>query len=89
MTMLEKATLALWRVREERLPARLRRRVPDEMDRVSGALELTRQEVRAVLAAIRDPDRGMVRAGDEIDDLQGSRPVWQTMIDAILAEKPE
>ena len=54
--------------------------------------------VRAVVTAMREPDAGSVRllVGalsefniDRDDPYAAARNYWQTMIDALLAEKPE
>lgn len=47
-------------------------------------------EVRAVLAAIREPSEAALRAGEEIiDEYSPGTPVdlaWKAMIDAVLAD---
>jgi hypothetical protein len=43
-------------------------------------------DARAVVAAIREPSEGMVRAVDEPADGYGEH-IWQMMIDALLDER--
>lgn len=45
-----------------------------------------REAARAVLSALRDPDEGMIEAGDECAKQPGPvvKPIWQAMIDQAL-----
>lgn len=79
-SMVERVALALWRLRESRLPSRVRRPTPDIIDMQSGAFALVCEDARAAIAAMREPTPSMV------DAAKGALKVY---IDGLPAEERE
>lgn len=89
-SVLERAAIAAWRAHAAH---ELGEPVPDSWEGVAAPKEFYRETVRAVLAAIREPDEATTAAGalnlqGVIVDADGHiKPnavaVWQAMLDAI------
>ncbi len=60
--MVERVALAIWLKRESGLPARVRRLVPDDLDRTTGAWAHMLGLAEAAILAMREPTEGMIQA---------------------------
>jgi hypothetical protein len=82
--MVEKVALAIWRVREEQFPERVRRLAPDGIDHATGAWTLIENFARAAIEAMREPTEAMI-ANDDLPYSPGEMlGYWHTMIDEAL-----